>query len=720
VIARAEPTGNPFPGLRPFEADETHLFFGRDGQASAIVERLQRERFVAVVGTSGSGKSSLVRAGLLPMLAGGFMPSASSVWRFAVMRPRNAAIGALAAALIDPAVLGNDKAAGHESTRAMEAVLRRSSRGLIDAFTQAQLPDYENLLVVVDQFEELFRFQQLAPGEHEDTAPAFVRLLIEAARQREHPIYIVLTMRSDFLGECARFRDLPETLNDGQYLIPRLTRDQRRAAIEGPIAVSGATITPRLTQRLLNDAGDNPDALPVLQHALMRTWDAWHDAAAADHPIDLEHYLAIGGMAESLDRHADQAYQELASIPGAQAIAERMFRSLSEKGADYREVRTPVPVDTLAAVAHTDIPTMVRVIDAFRTAGRTFLMPGSPTPLAPDTVIDISHESLIRQWRMLREWVEREARSAALYQRLRLAAQLWPKDAALWRNPDLERALDWEREEHPNLAWAQRYGTENEFDRAMKFLRESEAAWREETKRAAEAARLATEQELEIRTQRERGKTLQAELSAERSRKRFFSAVSVLIPALIAFLVWALVNRASALNETRKAQVALQEAKTQAEIAEQARQTAEAERARAKTLLERLTNSNRLKQAFLRGDIETIRRIATQMPPDANLQFSGRRVSLGWKTGDGQPVYRWEMSPSPETLQGPLMSAAQISYYMNHPTFNEKLLSGGPGDGFKGSYSGWGCLDVVYVLIEFSDPDTPPQLTHFDQCAVTP
>jgi hypothetical protein len=696
------------------------LFFGRDGQASAIIERLQRERLVAVVGTSGSGKSSLVRAGLLPMLAGGFMPSASSFWRFAVMRPRNDAIGALAAALADPAVLGKNTTAANQTIRALEAVLRRSSLGLIDAFKQAQLPEHENLLIVVDQFEELFRFQQLASGEHDDTAPAFVRLLIEAGRQREHPIYIALTMRSDFLGECARFRDLPETLNDGQYLIPRLTRDQRRAAIEGPIAVSGATITPRLTQRLLNDAGDDPDALPVLQHALMRTWDAWHETGATDHPIDLEHYLAIGGMAQALDRHADQAYNELGSTEGRQAIAQRMFRSLCEKGTDYREVRRPARLDTLAAVARTDIETMTRVIDAFRTQGRTFLMPGWSTPLAPDTVIDISHESLIRQWRTLREWVQREARSAALYQRLRQTAQLWLQNAAaLWRNPDLERALLWEREEQPNVDWAERYGTRDEFSHAMDFLRKSEAAWQEETQRAAEDARLATERELEIRTQREREEKLEAQLSAERSRKRFFSAVSVLIPLLIAGLAWALVNRADARNETRKAQEALQQAKAQAEIAENARQAAEAERARAKTLLERLTNSNRLKQAFLRGEIETIRRIDAATPPDADIRFRGKRTPLSAKTKQGE-LYVWELSPTPQTLQGPLKAAAQITYYMHHPTFQQPLLSAGPADGFTASYTGWGCLSIVYVLIEFSDADTPPQLTHFDQCEVTP
>jgi hypothetical protein len=708
---------NPFPGLRPFEAAETHLFFGRDGQSSEIVTRLARQRFIAVVGTSGSGKSSLVRAGVLPLLEGGFMGSAGSFWRFAVMRPRNDAIRSLSAALADPAVLGGEAIDGSLRTPLVEAVLRRSSLGLIDAFRQARLPANENLLVVVDQFEELFRFRQLgdATGRVDD-GDAFVSLLIEASRHRECPIYVVLTMRSDFLGDCARFRDLPEILNDGQYLVPRLNRDQRRAAIEGPIAVGGATIAPRLTQRLLNDAGEDPDVLPVLQHALMRTWDAWQSAGDLSRPIDLEHYLAVGGMAHALAQHADQAYESLASIAGAQATAQTMFRSLCERGPDYREVRHPTRLADLCEIARVDLPSMTTVIDAFRSNGRTFIMPGWPAKLDPDTVIDISHESLIRQWQMLRDWVQREARSAALYQRLRQTAQLWPQNAALWRNPDLERALLWEREETPTTAWAARYGTREEFARAMEFLRASETAWREEAERSAEAARLATERELEMRTQREREARLQAEVGELRSRKRLLSAVAVLVPALIAGLGWAIYNRNAAVEQARIAREQAANATTQRLYAEDQRQYADRERARAQSLLERLTNSNRLKQAFLSGDVETIQRIASAAPGDSALRFQTRQTALGWKTSDGRPVYRYEMYPSPDSLAGPLKSASQISYYMNHPTFNVKLLSAGSANGFTASYNGWGCLNIVYVLIEFADPDTPPQLTHYDEC----
>ncbi|NIT71594.1 MAG: hypothetical protein GWN55_06035, partial [Phycisphaerae bacterium] len=144
-----------------------------------------------------------------------------------------------------------------------------------------------------------------------DEAAAFVTSLLEATKSDEVPIYVVLTMRSDFLGECSQFRDLPEAMNEGQYLVPRMTRDQRRAAIAGPVAVGGGDIAPRLVQQLLNDVGDNPDQLPILQHALMRTWNHWAKQSRNHNSIDLENYESIGGMQQALSFHADEAYDEL-------------------------------------------------------------------------------------------------------------------------------------------------------------------------------------------------------------------------------------------------------------------------------------------------------------------------------------------------------------------------------------------------------------------------
>jgi tetratricopeptide (TPR) repeat protein len=483
----SKPLKNPFPGLRPFETDEYRLFFGREGQSDELLARLQRARFLAVVGTSGSGKSSLIRAGLMPALRGGMMKGAGAGWRIAVMRPGGDPMGNLAAELVKKDVL-SEAGAGlpdQEAEAVIEATLRSGSLGIVNVARQAHLGEHEKLLIVVDQFEELFRFRATQEGSSVDEAAAFVKLLLEAAHQRELSIYIVLTMRSDFLGDCAQFQGLPEAINDGQYLIPRMTRDERRFAVTGPVGVTRGKISEPLINRLLNDVGDNPDQLPILQHALMRTWEHWHAHRRNGEPIGIEHYEAIGTMSDALSRHADEAYNELPDERSRQ-IAERLFKALSERGADNREIRRPTRLDTICKITGATMKEVIVVIDIFRGGGRSFLMPPAGTPLHAESVIDISHESLIRNWQRLKAWVSEEVQSVRIYRRVAEASVLHREGSeALVQDPALQFALDWREKSHPNEAWGERYHPE--YQTAMVYLEQSRIARAERI--AAEEAR---------------------------------------------------------------------------------------------------------------------------------------------------------------------------------------------------------------------------------------
>jgi len=503
---------NPFPGLRPFETDEYGLFFGREGQSDALIERLQRSHFLAVVGTSGSGKSSLVRAGLLPALRGGMMAGAGSGWRIAIMRPGSDPIGNLAGALAEKGVLleAGGGLPPAEAEAVIEATLRRGSLGLVDAARQARLQDHEKLLVVVDQFEELFRFRAArALSSAADDASAFVKLLLEASQQRELSIYVVPTMRSDFLGDCAQFQGLPEAINDGQYLIPRMTRDERRFAITGPVGVKRCKITEPLVNRLMNDVGDNPDQLPILQHALMRTWNYWAVHQRNGEPISLEHYEAVGTMADALSQHADEAFNELPDAR-SQIVAESLFKALTERGADNREIRRPTSLKDICEIAGASSREVITVIEVFRGGGRSFLMPPAGVALQPETVIDISHESLIRNWRRLKEWVNEEALSVRVYRRLAEASVLHREGSeGLAQDPGLQIALEWREKSKPNAAWARRYHPE--FETAITFLDDSRNA------RAAAVAE--RERQREEQLARERRELERAQLYAEQQHR---------------------------------------------------------------------------------------------------------------------------------------------------------------------------------------------------------
>jgi hypothetical protein len=475
---------NPYPGLRPFEAHEAFLFHGRQEHTRALLERLSTDRFLAVVGGSGSGKSSLVRAGLLPALYRGYLVGASSRWRIALMRPGNAPLDELARALAAPEALGVPAGPLREA-------IGRTSLGLVSAVLEAQIASDENVLIVVDQFEELFRFER--ERRHQDggsEAGLFVQSLIEAADSYGPRLFVVITMRSDYLGQCAQFAGLPEALNRGQYLIPHLTREQRREAIEKPPLVANARIKPALAQQLLNDMGDDPGQLPVLQHALMRTFRRLRESGASE--LDFEHDAQAGGLAHALDQHADSIVMSLP--PGPRAWVEKLFRALTmvEGG---RAIRRPARLDRIFDVlAITDDDTAradVRTaIEAFAHPENSLLVSSTGLPLREDSVIDISHESLIRNWRQLQKWLKEETRSAEWF--LSLAGdtvRFRAGEASLWRDPELSRVIQLKDDARWNEAWARQYLPQAEppYAEVLRFIDESVRA--EEAERAAKEAR---------------------------------------------------------------------------------------------------------------------------------------------------------------------------------------------------------------------------------------
>lgn len=462
---------NPFPGLRSFDYKERHLFFGREKNIQDLLKKLGQNHFVAIVGTSGTGKSSLIRAGLLPAIHNGKLGGADDEWIITSMKPGNTPLENLASCLIEDNVFSTGDA-GKDKVLYNDILtnINRSSLGLIQA-VRSLLTGNKRLLILVDQFEEIFRFSEENSDKNNTESNAFVQLIIDSVKQRDIPIYVLLTLRSDFLGDCIRFEGLPEAINDGHYLVPRLTKEQNKSAITGPVEYAQGKISPRLIQKVINDLGDNPDQLPVLQHALMRTWDSWTKTADPGEPMDLRHYETIGGLEHALSNHADDAFNELKSESEKELI-KHVFKCLTVKTGDNRGVRRPTSVQTLLKITGVSFEALKKVLSPFRKSGRTFILPEEDVQINENTILDISHESLMRGWERLRIWVDEEMESAEIYSRLCSAALLYKEGrAALWRDPELQLALDWKAKNNPNEFWSLQYN--NHFAVAMNFLEES-------------------------------------------------------------------------------------------------------------------------------------------------------------------------------------------------------------------------------------------------------
>ena len=523
-------TGRIYPGLRPFDAEEALLFFGRDTQTDELLCRLEDTRFLAVVGLSGSGKSSLVKAGLLPALHRGHLSGAGAHWRVAVMRPGADPLGALARVL--------DETLGKREDRLR--TLRSGSLGLVDTSRHGRDAN-ENILLVVDQFEEIFRFQDSNPARAGE-ASEFVELLLAATRDYEpaYRTYVVLTLRSDYLGGCARFRGLPEALNDSQYLVPRMTRAQLHDAIEGPAALGGVDLSADLLEELLDKTSDDPDQLPVLQHLLLRMWEIRAQAGARSR-IGREQYKAVGGWDDALDRNAEAVWKALKDRCD---LAKRIFQRLTEKAQAGREVRRPATVCELADVAEAAADKIREVVEHFRQEGCNFLT--SPDgQLTDDSVIDISHESLIRRWKSLNEWVTEEADWGVWYRRIEDRIRI---GVTCIVDPELESALQAREKGRWNEAWAERYVTEKEgvklaYGEVIRFLEASERRRSDAVRQAKEAAEAAAQAErqareaAEARADAERRAKDAAELlvKAERRTKSWIFAFAILGVAALGY-----------------------------------------------------------------------------------------------------------------------------------------------------------------------------------------
>lgn len=459
---------NPFPGLRPFSPEESDLFFGREGQSKEVVQRLLSSKFVTVIGSSGSGKSSLIFCGVIPRLRSG-VDSTSTNWNVVTFRPGTDPVGNMADAIIENGISAGSSYETRDELRGLIA----DGEGSLTALTGAgKGKDDTRILFIIDQFEELFRYGMIGSekGNREETA-AFIDMIVKSTLDKRNNIFFILTMRSDFIGECAHYQGLTQLINDSNYLIPHMTRENYREVITGPVNYMGAKIEDELTEAILEEVGDRTDQLPVLQHVLMRTWSYWQQSGQYERPLGISDYDSVGRMANAMSRHADEAFEELS--PRGKTICEVMFKAITEKGSDNKGVRRPTDVKTISAIALCSEDELFEVVDKFRVPSRSFITPRIDHLLSPGSVIDISHESLMRLWDRLKLWVDEEASSVQMYLRLSEASAMYQRGkAGLWRPPDLQLAIYWREKNQPTVRWAERYNPA--FERAMVYLATSE------------------------------------------------------------------------------------------------------------------------------------------------------------------------------------------------------------------------------------------------------
>ncbi len=406
----------PYKGLAAFEAADADYYFGRERLVAELIARFVGSTFLGLVGDSGSGKSSAIRAGLLPALAGGVLPGSES-WPQAVMRPGEHPLvelgRALARALPDRALPADDPSA------ALDAAV-------------ATLASGQRLVVVVDQFEEAFNATR-----DDAERSAFIDLLTS-----ERPgLKVVVAIRADHYGRCAAYPALARLVGADHVLVGPLSAVELAAVIEHPAQRVGLRVEPGLTEALVADAGSEPGVLSLLSTALLELWQARESGR-----LTLGAYRASGGLRGAIARLAEAAYAEL--DPHRQAIARAILLRLAGPGEGAELVRRRVPLTELDADRD---PAVAEVLETL-TASRLLT--------SGDGHVEVAHEALLREWPRLQGWLEEDAAGRTLRLHLVGAVRDWEQRGRepgdLYRGARLAAALDWASEHQVELNAAER------------------------------------------------------------------------------------------------------------------------------------------------------------------------------------------------------------------------------------------------------------------------
>jgi tRNA A-37 threonylcarbamoyl transferase component Bud32 len=437
----------PYRGLQTFEAEHAEFFYGREALIYQLVEQVVNlslnggkegvGRFLVILGASGSGKSSLVRAGLIPTLQKEGTLLGADQWIIRVMKPGNRPLEELVAQLTP--IL-------YEPVE-----LLKSSRQLLDNLTAdgrtlqialrlawADAPPQQRLLLIVDQFEEVFTLCQ-----DETERQRFHENLLYAAGSDGRAI-VLLTMRADFYHRCAAYRDLASRISAQQALVGPMNEAELRRAIQRPAQQVGLRFEPGLVDTILTDVAEQPGALPLLQHTLLELWERRQRGV-----LTLEAYRASGGVAGSIAQRAETVYTDFNHEE--KVIVRRLMLRLTQPGEGTEDTRRRVnkrellPDNEQAEVVENVIQ---QLADARLVTTTRDLVSG-------EEQVDVAHEALIRGWERLRGWLDEDRAGLLIHRRLTEAAEAWSKSdcdpSYLYRGIRLTEVREWAPEHQAEL-----------------------------------------------------------------------------------------------------------------------------------------------------------------------------------------------------------------------------------------------------------------------------
>jgi WD40 repeat protein/energy-coupling factor transporter ATP-binding protein EcfA2 len=446
----------PYRGLEVFEDEHKKFFVGREAMTQHVIEALRHNRFIAILGSSGSGKSSLVRAGIIPKLKLGELTQ-SEHWAYITLKPGAHPLSELALGLVGATTTLDSL----ERVRVLLSSLESDERSL-HLYTHLSLsgkPKNTLLFLFIDQFEEIMTL-----CKEDKEREQFLLNLRYASTISGGRIVTLITMRADFMGRAAAQRNLAEMLSGHQFVVTNMTDTDLQRAIEEPAMLVGLKFEKGLVERILKEVGHEPGALPLLEDALMQLYENRN----AENVATLQAYQQLGGVHGALAKRADKVYEEFS--PEEQKIVRRVLLALVQPGEGVEDTRRRGELDELWP-DYTQRDSVEKVVERLVDA-RLLTM---SSDLKEEQTVDVAHEALIRGWPRLRKWIDEEREALRIHYRVSETAREWRnrnRDVGfLYRGVRLAEALEWRKNNDSSL---------NELER--KFLEASDALQRRENR----------------------------------------------------------------------------------------------------------------------------------------------------------------------------------------------------------------------------------------------
>jgi formylglycine-generating enzyme required for sulfatase activity len=412
VPSRLEPESGepPYMGLRYFDISDAQLFYGRETLTCELLARMEKESFLAIVGASGSGKSSVARAGLIPA-----WKKENEHGAIHVITPTAHPLESLAAGF-------TRESESVTATSTLMDDMMKDARSL-RLYVKKMLGETK-LLLLVDQFEETFTL-----CKDQTERKAFIENLLSLTID-EGKARVVITLRADFYHHCAEYEGLRNALKTHQEYIGAMTADELRQAISMPAEKNGWGFQPGLVDLILSDVGTEPGALPLLSHALLETW-----RRRQGRTLTLQGYHEAGGVKKAIAKTAESVYGKL--TPAEQTIARGIFLRLIELGGDFQDTRRRAKINELLHIVETQdlVAKVLKILTDARLV------------TTEQDSAEVSHEALIREWGTLRRWLDEDRESLRLYYHLTDSAHEWERRGReasdLYRGTRLTQALAW-------------------------------------------------------------------------------------------------------------------------------------------------------------------------------------------------------------------------------------------------------------------------------------